>query len=155
MKIGLLKDSKFIKKEDLPQPVLVTFSHLTHENLAGEGQKIDMGYVAHWQEQNIKPMVLKTTNAQSIAGFLGSEETNDWVGKKIVLYVDPNVMMEGRLVGGIRCRAPRNQSQNIPSVLGRTAPAPVPAPMPYVQREAEAQQASDNDGGVTGDNVPF
>jgi len=65
-----------------------------------------------------KPLILNTTNVQVIAKILASEETDNWIGKQIVLYDDPNVSFGGRLVGGIRVRAPR--------VRG-AAPAPAPA----------------------------
>ena len=36
-------------------------------------------------------MILNSTNAQLIARAVGSEETEDWPGKQIVLFNDPNV----------------------------------------------------------------
>jgi hypothetical protein len=36
-----------------------------------------------------------------------SEDTDDWTGKKIVLYNDPNVSYAGKIIGGIRVRAPK------------------------------------------------
>ncbi len=74
-----------------------------------------------------KPMILNATNSQIIAQILKSEETDDWLGKQIVLFDDPNVSFGGKLVGGIRVRAPR--------VKG-TAPAkPAPAPVAPVEEE--------------------
>jgi len=142
MKISKLAEGRFLRKEDIGNGILVTFSHLTQENMSQDGQPADMQFVAHWQEANVKPMVLKITNAQLIAAFLGSDDTDDWVGKKIVLYHDPTIMMGHKLVGGIRARAPRNQPQANP------VPAPVQSsPMPHALRETEP---ADNQ-----DDVPF
>jgi hypothetical protein len=34
-------------------------------------------------------------------------ETDDWIGRKITLYLDRTVEFQGRVTGGIRIRAPR------------------------------------------------
>ncbi len=76
-----------------------------------------------------KPMVLNSTNGQIIAAITGSEETDNWIGKKIVLYDDPNVSFGGKLVGGIRVRAPRGKAA--------TAPAPKPGPVAPPEEDPE------------------
>ena len=69
-----------------------------------------------------KPMVLNSTNGQIIAQITGSDDTDHWTGHKIVLYNDPNITFAGKLTGGIRARAPKNQP-------AKAAPAPTPAPV--------------------------
>jgi len=77
---------------------------------------------------------LNSTNAQIIAQIAKAdrranyEDTDSWVGLRIVLYADPNISFGGKLVGGIRARAPR-------IVQPQQNPAPPPAAMPYVERE--------------------
>lgn len=68
-----------------------------------EGEPPEMKYVLQFAEP-IKPMVLNSTNAQLIALALKSEETDEWIGRKICLYDDPTVSFGGKLVGGVRCR---------------------------------------------------
>ena len=80
-------------------------------------------------------MVLNSTNGQAVAAITGSEETDDWIGRKVVLYDDPNVSFGGKLVGGIRIRAPRGQAAK--------AIAAAPKPAPVAQPEA------------SDDDVPF
>jgi hypothetical protein len=80
-----------------------------------------------------KPMVLNSTNGQIIAQITKSEDTDHWTGQKIVLYDDPTVSFGGKLTGGIRVRAPRNQPAPAHGILGKpqhppAAPAPAPAP---------------------------
>lgn len=85
-------------------------------------------------------MVLNSTNGQIIAQITKSEDTDDWKGWKIVLYDDPNVSFGGKLVGGIRVRAPRpNIAQpNRPPV--RPAPAPVQPQAPPEQTYGDAYE---------------
>jgi len=113
MRIGEMKESKYLKKEDVGNGILVTIKSLEKTNVAGDNQDPDEKYVMHFKEMP-KGMVLNWTNIQLIAHALGSEETNDWIGKKIVLYEDPNVSFGGKLVGGIRCRAPKQAKQAAP-----------------------------------------
>lgn len=107
-----------------------------------------MKWVLHFDE-DVKPMVLNSVNAQLIAQITGNEQTENWVGQQIVLYVDPSVQMQGRLVGGIRVRKPRVKAAAAPAA--RPAPAsrpPEAAPPHGAQSPAEAAALEDDD-------VPF
>lgn len=109
MHISALKESKFLKRADVGEGVLVTIRNLTQENVGKEGQDEDMKWAMHFTELD-KPLILNSTNAQIIAQILKSEETDDWTGRQVVLYDDPSVSYGGKLVGGIRVRAPRGQA---------------------------------------------
>ncbi len=106
-----LKSSKFLKKEDVGEGVLVTISAVHQLNVAKEGADPDMKWCLSFHEYE-KPMVLNSTNGQIIAAFTGIDDNIEsaWVGKQIVLYNDPNVSYAGKLIGGIRVRQPRNQA---------------------------------------------
>ena len=106
MRIGEMKQSKYIKKEDVGQGKLVTIADLQEQNVAMEDQPPEMKWVIHFHEFQ-KSMVLNWTNIQLIAKALGTEETDEWKGKKIVLFEDANVSFGGKLIGGIRVRAAR------------------------------------------------
>lgn len=129
MHIAKLKDSRFLKKEDVGRGALLTIVEGREENIAMEGQPADMRFCLYFRETE-KPLILNSTNAQIIAAFLGSEETNDWNGRQIVLYADPNVSFGGKLVGGIRARAPRvvTPPTSRPATPAPAAPAPAPPP---------------------------
>ena len=120
MHINQLKESNYLKKEDCDPPILVTIDHLTQKNVALEGDPPDMKHCLHFA-QDYKPMILNSTNAQLIARALGSEETDDWKGQQIVLYADPNVSFQGKLVGGIRARATKKNK-----ATGQTVPPEEP-----------------------------
>ena len=106
MRIGEMKESKYIKKEDVGQGKLVTIADLQQQNVAMEDQPPEMKWIIHFHEFS-KGMVLNWTNVQLIAKALGTEETDEWKGKKIVLFEDANVSFGGKLTGGIRVRAAR------------------------------------------------
>lgn len=127
-----LTQSKFLKKEDVIPPKLVTVAGYEQVNVAMQNEPAEMKYVLQFHELE-KPLVLNSTNGQLIAQITGSEDFDQWIGKRIVLFVDPNISMGGKLVGGIRARAPK---------LAASAPAPKPAPAPVPAEPAE-------------DDVPF
>lgn len=133
-----LKKSNFLTKSDVTPPILVTIRGYEQVNCAKEGAPEEMRYALNFNETE-KPLVLNSTNGQIIASFTGSEDFDGWIGKKIVLYHDPNISFQGRLVGGIRVRAPRGNAQIAPPK--KSAP---PADPP--QSEAT---------GAAGDDVPF
>ena len=110
--INDLKSSKFLKQSDVGDGVLVTISAVTQENVAKEGAEQEMKWALHFDEFE-KPMVLNSTNGQLIAKATGIENDIEigWVGKKIVLFNDPNVSFGGKITGGIRVRAPRVQTE--------------------------------------------
>lgn len=110
MKIGQMKESKYVKKEDVGTGKTVTIDRIEQENVAGENQPEEMKYVMYFKEAQ-KGLVLNWTNLQLAASVCGSEETDDWPGKKIELYEDPNISFGGKLVGGVRIRAPQQAQQ--------------------------------------------
>lgn len=136
MHVSALKQSNFLTRADVGRGILVTIKTITQENVAKQGAPEELRWCLHFHEAE-KPMVLNSTNGQIIASITKSEETDTWPGHKIVLYDDPNVSFGGKLVGGIRVRAPRPQP--VPSQPVRPAPAPAP-----VQPEPELNPADDD-----------
>jgi hypothetical protein len=108
MKASEMIPSKYLKKEDIERDTLCTVKKLTTADVSMDQSGDDMKWIIHFQEF-AKGMVLNVGNIRTLEETLG-EETDDWIGKKIVVYVDPNVMFSGKRVGGIRLRAPRNQA---------------------------------------------
>lgn len=110
-----LRSSKFLRKEDVGEGVLVTVRAMTCENVAKEGAPEELKWTLHFEEFD-KPLVLNSTNGQIIAQITGHDKDieKNWVGTKLVLYNDPSITFGGKLTGGIRVRAPRNQAQEKP-----------------------------------------
>lgn len=143
MHISQLKESKFLKKEDCGRGILCTIKGVRQENVAKEGAPEELKWCLYLDEQE-KPMVLNSTNGQLIAQITKQEDTDHWVGAKIVLYEDPSITFGGKLVGGIRVRAPRNLPPPMP------APKPAPAPVPRQEQPRAAEELRPQD-----DDVPF
>lgn len=121
MKISAMMPSSYLKKEDVPSPALVTVRKFTNENLAQDGQPEEKKWVMHFDEFD-RGLVMNPTNLQLAAQAMGSDDTDDWIGHQIVLYTDPNVSFAGKLVGGLRLRAPKRKT---------APPPPVAPPVPF------------------------
>lgn len=104
MKITDMMPSKYLKSSDVEPPKIVTIAGLKQENLAKENEQKKMRWVMEFDELD-KPLVLNNTNLKRCAKALGSEDTDDWIGKKIKLYYDEDVEFGGQQVGGIRVTA--------------------------------------------------
>ena len=94
--------SRFLKKEDVPAPVLVTISAITHEVVDKDTE--EKKWAMHFEEFD-KPLALNSTNLQITAKACGSQDSDEWLGRKIVIYTDDNVSFAGKIVGGLRLRA--------------------------------------------------
>ena len=106
-----LKSSKFLTKNDVEPPILVTIKSYEEMNVALESQEPENKWCLIFEEP-IKPLVLNMTNGNLIAVITGSEEFDHWIGAQIVLYNDKTVMFAGKLTGGIRVRAPKGGQPN-------------------------------------------
>lgn len=131
-----MKESKFLKQSDVDHGALLTITGCVQHNVAMQGEAPEQKWCLTFAETE-KPLVLNSTNITLCESIFGSDNTDDWVGRKIVLYNDPNVSYAGRLVGGIRVRAPRLQ-----------AAAPAPAPKPRSLPPADPAD-------MTADDIPF
>lgn len=109
MKAGAMMESKFLKKEDLDYDNgnVVTITRLEQQNVGLADQDEDLKWVMFFREFK-KPLVMNSTNIQLTVKALGTDETDDWTGKKIIIYVDDNVSFGGKLVGGIRIKRAGN-----------------------------------------------
>lgn len=107
MKVSQMMSKKFLTKEDCDPPILVTIESIERVNVAKEGTEEEFRFAMHFAETD-KPLVLNATNIQACQMACGGdEETDNWIGHKIVLYNDPNVSFAGKITGGIRLRAPK------------------------------------------------
>jgi hypothetical protein len=67
------------------------------------GKKINAN-IAYFKE-DIKPLVLNSTNSKQVAEFANSKFVEDWAGVTIELYIDTNVRMKGQTVSGVRIKS--------------------------------------------------
>ena len=116
VKTSQMTSSKYLKQDDIGEGKLVTIKGLRKANVAPDDEPVENKWTMLFEELE-KPLVLNATNIQLTERACGSDDTDDWIGKQIVLYVDPNVSYGGKIVGGIRVRARKGSS--------KPAPAPV------------------------------
>lgn len=139
MNINELGESNYLKKEDCgTKGLLVTIKGVQKKNLAQQGDEPDYKYVLYFDEHE-KGMVLNKTNGQIIANITGSEDSQGWVGKRVVIYHNPNIQFAGKLVGGIRVR----EARNLPPQ--RTAPVQQGGQPPVQQRNTTAPAQAEQD----------
>ena len=108
MKIDALLPSKYLKQSDVDGEVLVTVKDLKKVNVARDDEEADYKYVIGFKEYE-KPMVLNATNIKRLGKALG-DDTDDWPGGQVVLYVDENIEFGGNVVGGLRIRAAQKKT---------------------------------------------
>jgi hypothetical protein len=126
--ISQMKTSKFLSRGDCAQgPILGTMLNVSQENVAKEGADDELKWCLHFSNIE-KPLVLNQINMQLIAKIAGSENTDDWTGKQIVIFDDPSVSFGGKITGGLRVRAPKI----------KTPPSVPPAPRPAAHAQAPA-----------------
>jgi hypothetical protein len=90
-----------------PSGLIVTITGITEENVAQENSPEELKWCVCFSE-NSKPFVLNQTNMALIGMVTGSDETDNWKGKKVEVYFDPSIMMKGKVTGGMRIRPPNN-----------------------------------------------
>ncbi len=109
--MALVKDmiqSKYLRKEDVPDDETYTIKGVRQDNLAKDGQPDEMRWVLGFAEVN-KPMVLNITSIRVLEQAFGGD-TDDWKGKQVIVYTDPNVSFGGKVVGGLRLRIPKQKA---------------------------------------------
>ena len=142
MKIVAAGSSRNLRKEDVPQPFIAIISEVrvqTFEKTARSPREDKE--MLHFADPSIKPLGLNVTNKRVLVTAYG-DESDDWRGQPVEIYVDPNVTnSRGEVVGGIRLRIPTS------ATIG-TAPAPAPKtahaprPMPILQAPRNAAEVA-------------
>jgi hypothetical protein len=128
----------YLKAADLSgRRVTVTFEEVTLEEMKGEGGK---KLVAAFAGKD-KKLILNRTNADTITDILGTDETEDWIGKTVVLFPS-KTSFQGKRVDCIRIDAVRKAAN------GRQPPPPPPP-------EPEEPEPGADDFQVSDDDVPF
>lgn len=109
-RIHEMVESKFLKKEDAGDGILVTIQGV---------EKRDVGTEAEPEQKwclilkECKPMVLNSTNLALLEKCIGSDDSDDWIGRQVVLFNDENVSFGGKLTGGVRVDVNRTKRHYI------------------------------------------
>ena len=120
MKLDEMFPRRYATGEDLQgKAVTLTVAKITQEKMHPQANAPEVEkWVLYFKEAR-KGVVLNRTMAYQIAEFLDSEETDDWVGKRITLYPQP-MSVAGKKVVAIRARAAQSApatSETIPPTL--------------------------------------
>lgn len=115
MKVKDMIESKYLRKEDFDEDQICTIKGLKLEDL-GKDDKKEERWILYFREHS-KGIVLNVTSIRVLEAAYG-DESDLWIGKKVTVYVDPNVSFQGRVVGGLRLRPvkPEKAAQNRSSV---------------------------------------
>lgn len=111
MNVNDLKSSKFLTKHDVEPDILVTIKSCREMDVSMESQAPEMKWTLMFEEL-AKPLVLNITNGKLIEAITGSDESDGWIGKKVILYNDKTIMFAGQLTGGIRIKPPDYKTAN-------------------------------------------
>jgi len=119
MKIDALLPSKYLKTSDIDGEVTVTVKELKKTNVARQDDEPEYKFVCYFHEYD-KGLVLNATNIKRLAKALG-DDTDDWIGNAVILYVDDNVQYGSDVVSGLRIKgiprtvkaAPRKTERDI------------------------------------------
>ena len=112
-KISEMMASKYLRQEDVGDGLKLKIEDVVHANVARDDAPVELKWVLKFEGQD-KGLVLNSTNLQLLGQILG-DDTDLWIGKSVVLYTDPSVSYQGKLVGGIRVRAVRTASKPAPA----------------------------------------
>jgi hypothetical protein len=104
--------SRFVKQVDVTPGQLWTIEKIVHEQI-GRGEDAEMKWVAYFKETP-KCLSLNATNIKRMEKAFGSDNTDDWIGKQIVVFWDEEVQFGNDMVGGIRVRAPKSKVDDLP-----------------------------------------
>lgn len=103
MKIGDMIDSKYLRQSDIgDEEHTVTVAGLKKVNVARDDEDPEYRWTIKFEEFP-KPMVLNVTNLKRMGKALG-DDTDGWIGGKVILYVDPDIEFGGNVVGGLRIK---------------------------------------------------
>jgi hypothetical protein len=99
-KVSEMIVSKFLRKEDFDEDRVLTIKGVKLEDMPGDdGQQ---KWVLYFREEP-KGMALNITTIRVLEQAYGGD-SDQWIGNKVKVYVDPNVSFGGKIVGGLRLR---------------------------------------------------
>lgn len=104
MRFSQMIEGKYLAKEDVDGELIVTIEKYGKVNVAREDAPEELKPAVRFKEFK-KPMVLNSTNVQVLKQIFNTDDTDATIGKQVVLYVDPNVSFQGKLIGGLRIKA--------------------------------------------------
>ena len=102
----LFNGGKFLKSEDIEAAggeLTMTINKVERKEYEDNGKKEVKGVLSFSDDE--RSLSLNVTNTNILIGMYGARNIDTvWIGKKVTLYVDPNVQFSGKTVKGLRVR---------------------------------------------------
>lgn len=93
----------FLGQKDFEEARVLTIERVGEEEIKGDNGPVSK-YVIRFEEIEDKGFVLNSINSQKIEKMYGDDD--EWIGKQIELYTDPDIVFGNKVVGGVRVRRP-------------------------------------------------
>jgi hypothetical protein len=113
MKVSKMFPSKYLSKDDLETPEVFTIDSVEMDDVQTEDGKTEEKPIIYFTDDGSKPLILNRTNAEYLAESFG-QDSEEWGGKVIELYIDPSVSFGKKRIGGIRVRTPDTSKAEVP-----------------------------------------
>lgn len=142
--------SKWVKAEDIGDEMVVTIKAVDYDESDDKG----LSYFIKFAEFPEKKWTMNVTNFRTIAKVLGSEDSDDWLGKQITLYTT-EVQFAGETMLGIRVRLKKPAAAQGSAVVAAAASVPFgeAGEKWVIEQVAKAFNESKGDPVVTIDNL--
>lgn len=102
-------EGTFLKHQDLgTQDWPVTILEVERQEIKNKDGSNDKKFVVYFEEIE-KGLVLNTTNMNMLYKLFQTDESDEWIGQRITLYVKDDIEYSGDLVSGIRIRSKKPQ----------------------------------------------
>lgn len=101
----LFPPNEYLKSDDIDAAggeMELVIASVGRKEYVNDSGKADVKGVLGFSNSLLK-LTSNTTNTRILISMFG-KETDDWIGKKITLYVDEHVQFQGRETRGIRIR---------------------------------------------------
>lgn len=103
MKASDMIPSKYLRSDDIEGEVVVTVKKIGQITMKEKDGSETRKWAVKFEEYE-QPLVLNKTNIKRLEKFCGAD-TDEWPGKKVVLYVDHEVQFGSDIVSALRIKA--------------------------------------------------
>jgi hypothetical protein len=97
-----------LNKDDFPEEQTLQITEVKEE-MVGQSDNADQRLVVYTTRYMKRGLVLNKTNAKALKAICGSSDTDTWPENWFTVFIDPNVVMRGKVVGGIRVKEATNE----------------------------------------------
>ena len=97
--------SEYLKSKDVVKPMTVTIQSVEVRAFTDQETKKERKSLAVSFKELDQLVVLCKASILQLTEILGSDETDAWIGKLVILFRDDSVQYKGKKIGGLRFKA--------------------------------------------------